>query len=354
MRLLDAANLRSFAIPYDSSRARVILAEDEGSWITVNGVHIHLDKEGTIDKGPKQFIGKKPHEMNSPDAKQTVTRHGDVLTKVDTKDGVRVMPDGSPLPKHIKSLAIPPAWTDVHVNPDKKGTLWATGKDAKRRLQSKYNPKYSESQSAKKFARVLALEKKFDKVSAKNEKGMTSKDPATRDAAHALALIFHTGIRPGSDKDTGAEKQAYGATTLLGKHVVPDGDGVRLQFVGKKGVDLDLPVTDKRIASDLLSRAKASGGEGKLFPNTDASHLLQYTHSIGGQVKTKDFRTLLANQVARTEIQKMPAPTTAKGYKAAVKDVATYVSQKLGNTPAVALKSYINPEAFSGWKGAMA
>jgi DNA topoisomerase IB len=33
-----------------------------------------------------------------------------------------------------------------------------------------------------------------------------------------------------------------------------------------------------------------------------------------------------------------------------VKAVAVAVAQKLGNTPAVALKSYINPTVFSKWE----
>lgn len=261
---------------------------------------------------------------------------------------------GEKLPDHLKNLRIPPAWTKVEVNSDKKAALWVRGKDAKGRRQSIYSPAFAQSQALKKFARVQRLEKKFDVVEGRNEANRGSRDPVKADAADAMKLIFHTGIRPGSEKDTGAEKQAYGATTLLGKHVVQDSNGVSLQFTGKKGVALNIPISDKDVARMVTSRSKASGPNGQLFPHVDAGQLLDYTHSIGGAVKTKDFRTLLANRIAKETVAHTPAPSNAKGYAKAIKSVAQVVAAKLGNTAAIALKSYINPHLFSGWQTAMA
>jgi DNA topoisomerase I len=267
-----------------------------------------------------------------------------------SEGGMTKLSEVAALPKHLKGLRIPPAWTRVQVNLDPKSSLWVKGLDAKGRVQSIYSLKFANSQALKKFARVQQLEAKFAAIEAKNEKNRGAKDPVKADSADALKLIFHTGIRPGSEKDTGAEKQAYGATTLLGKHVVKDENGnMSLQFTGKKGVDLNIPVTDKNVASMLEGRMNASGAEGKLFANTDAGKLLVYTHSIGGQVKTKDFRTLLANRIAKSEVGTLPEPKDAKSYTKAVKSVAKAVASKLGNTAAVALKSYINPHVFSVW-----
>ena len=54
-----------------------------------------------------------------------------------------VGPDGATIRsksvlKRIASLAIPPAWTDVWICPDVRGHLQATGRDAKRRKQYRY------------------------------------------------------------------------------------------------------------------------------------------------------------------------------------------------------------------------
>ena len=44
----------------------------------------------------------------------------------------------------IRSLAIPPAWTDVWICPDPNGHIQATGRDAKGRKQYRYHPRWRE------------------------------------------------------------------------------------------------------------------------------------------------------------------------------------------------------------------
>jgi len=48
-------------------------------------------------------------------------------------------------------------------------------------------------------------------------------------------------------------------------------------------------------------------------------------------------------------VKRMKAPATESEYKSQVKEVATLVSKTLGNTPPVALKSYIDPQVFVAW-----
>jgi DNA topoisomerase-1 len=158
------------------------------------------------------------------------------------------------------------------------------------------------------------------------------------------------GVRPGSETDTGAEVHAYGATTLEGRHVVVEGDKVSLRFVGKKGVALDLPVHDADLAKMLVERAEVAGADGQLFPKTSAQALRDYVHGLdGGGFHPKDFRTHLGTSMAASLVAKVVAPTTMEEYKKAVLDVAKAVSKTLGNTPAVARQSYINPVVFSQW-----
>jgi len=254
-------------------------------------------------------------------------------------------------PNHIKELKVPPAWTDVKIAPNPKASLQVIGKDAAGRAQYVYSKKFQDSQAQAKFARIKELDAKFDKIRQENQRNMKSDDPRVRDHAEAASLVMSMGIRPGSDADTGAKVKAYGATTLLGKHVVQDGDSVRLNFVGKKGVKLDLPVEDRSIASMLKSRAKVSGADEPLFPQVSGSSLLDYTHTLnGGKFKTKDFRTLTGTREAMNQTKTMKAPTTEKEYKKSVMSVAKIVAAKLGNTPTVALQSYISPAVFSQWR----
>jgi DNA topoisomerase I len=259
---------------------------------------------------------------------------------------------GQTLPTHILDLKVPPAWTDVKYSPDPDAPLLAMGKDAKGRPQYIYSAKFISEQTAAKFARIKELNEKFDQIRAENEKARKSTDPKVRDEADCAALIMSMGIRPGSETDTKAKAKGYGATTLEGRHVVVAADGVRLQFVpGKKhGETINLLVSDKKIAQMLRDRKNRVGDNGKLFGISEKD-LLDHVHGYdGGGFKTKDFRTLLGTRTAMAEVEKLPKPNDEKDYKKAVMNVAKVVSSKLGNTPTIALQSYIAPEVFAPWR----
>ena len=273
----------------------------------------------------------------------------------DTKivDGIRTMQDGSPLLDHIANLRIPPAWTNVSVSKDPNSGLLVKGQDSKGRSQSIYSEKFMKQHADAKFSRVLEMNKKFDSIQKENERNLSkSKGPEIKESAAALSVIMVTGIRPGSNQDTGAEKQAFGVTTLEGRHVKIDGNEVKLEFVGKKGVELSIPVIDPKVATMLIDRSNKVGEGGKLF-NVDYGKLLNYTKGLdGGGFNIKDFRTLLGTKTAIEKIKEYgdKKPSIMKEFKKMVKDVAISVSKKLGNTPTIALQSYINPVVFKSWQ----
>jgi DNA topoisomerase-1 len=261
------------------------------------------------------------------------------------------MSGGGALPPHLEGVRIPPAWSDVRIATNADSDLLATGKDAKGRSQSIYSDKHWADAAASKYARVEEMQDKFSSIMRENETTRESGDSVRIAHADATETIAKMGIRPGSDDDTGAEKKAYGATTLLGQHVVQTDSGTRLQFVGKKGVSLDLPVDDENLAKMLTARAEAAGPDGKIFGSVTDASLRDYVHSLdGGDFKVKDFRTRLANDVAGSTVSSMTPPSDESSYKRSVFQVAKAVSAKLGNTPTIALQSYINPAVFAGWR----
>lgn len=307
----------------------------------------------TIDGIRRRLYAYSDDETRDSHGKWT-TSGGETMYEAKSPTGQKLLKEK----EHLSSIRIPPAWKDVSVNPDPHGKLMVVGKDVKGRSQHLYSKQFSAGQAEAKFARMADLEKQMPAIIKKNEANLKSDDPKTREQAALLALIIHTGIRPGGEGDTGADKKAFGATTLQGRHVYQKPDGTaRLKFVGKKGVNLKLYVTDKSIAADLAQRADDAGHTGKLFPDTSAHDLLGYVKSVTGSddIKTKDFRTLLANRIAVAEVSKTKAPSDPKSFKKTVKAIATKVAEKLGNTAAIALASYIHPGVFaSGWKGGMA
>jgi DNA topoisomerase-1 len=305
-------------------------------------------------KGPGQKIGTESsgnygHE-GRPGEVGGSGPGGREMSETTVVDGKRMAADGSPLPDHIQATYIPPAWTDVKYNPDPNGDLLVKGKDAAGRDQYLYSKRFTETQAAEKFARIKELDEKFDKITKENETNRSDANPAVRENANCMKLIMETGIRPGSDEDTKAKIAAYGATTLKGSHIVQVGGNIELQFVGKKGVALTIPVDDQGTAKMLLARVAKVGPEGRIF-NTNRASLLEYSHRLdGGKFKTKDFRTYLGTSLAVKEMKNHDVPKTMKEYKKAVRDVAKVVAKKLGNTATVALQSYISPVVFSPWR----
>lgn len=251
----------------------------------------------------------------------------------------------------MTALRVPPAWTDVQLSADVNAALQAVGLDSKGRMQYRYSAEHAAKQAAEKFDRLKAFNSKLPEIRKKIVADMKSADPAKKEAASVLRLIDKTGFRHGSMKETGAKIKAFGATTLRAEHAIIVGDKVTFDFVGKKGVNIVKTVEDKELARMLKPRV-AQGGQ--LFDVTDAG-LRDYLHQIGGkQFKVKDFRTWNGTDKALQKIYRMEMPTTEKQFLESQKEVCKAVSEHLGNTPAVAKSSYIDPAAWRKWETAIA
>ena len=67
--------------------------------------------------------------------------------------------------------------------------------------------------------------------------------------------IYKTGFRPGTEKDTKADKKSFGIATMKKKHVKLKGnDKVEFDFVGKKGVKIQKEVKDKKLHNLIKDR----------------------------------------------------------------------------------------------------
>lgn len=247
----------------------------------------------------------------------------------------------------VKDLRIPPGWKHVRLNPNPKAPLQATGIDAKGRKQYRYSAKHSEKASAEKFGRLKAFNGKIGGIRKNVSEDLQSKDPGVRDAAAVVHVIDKTGFRVGSELDTKADQKAHGVTTLEAKHVKVQGDTVHFRFVGKKGVEIRKSIKDPELAKVIQPRLKDGG---QLFKVSDAQVRDYMKERVPG-FTPKDFRTWHGTVEALKAVKSMPKPQSEGEHKKAVKAVATRVAQFLGNTPAVALSSYIDPSAFSRWGG---
>mgnify|MGYP000358429150 FL=1 len=170
-------------------------------------------------------------------------------------------------------------------------------------------------------------------------------------AALILYIIYKTGLRIGSDTDTKADQKAYGVSTLLSKHVkFLAGNKVKLEFIGKKGVENSAIINDS-IIYDALKKLKGKAYSTKLF-KVNGNYVRNYLNSIDDRFNIKDFRTLKAYEIANKEIEKRKGPASdEKTFLKWQREVGDKVAKELGNTRTVAINDYINPGLWDKWRG---
>lgn len=251
----------------------------------------------------------------------------------------------------LRSMRIPPAWTHIKLSADPKAPLQVVGRDAKGRAQYRYSAEHSAAAAAAKFTRLRAFNKVAGPIvqSANSDMFDKSLPQDQRDAAAVIKLVSATGFRIGSDKDTGAEEKAYGASTLTKEHVTLGKDGmISFAFVGKKGVRITKTLQNHEIHRYLKEKMR---GEGDRLFDVPAAAVRKYLKSRGGEeFKVKDFRTWNGTNEALKAISGMPVPADRKTFEKQRLEVGKRVAEHLGNTPKIALDAYIDPAVFAKWE----
>ena len=259
--------------------------------------------------------------------------------------------------QRIKSLAIPPAWTQVWICLDPEGHLQATGRDARGRKQHRYHPRWREIRDETKYARMLAFARALPKIRRRVRKNLALPGlPANKVLATVVRLLEVSLIRVGND-EYARENESFGLTTMRNRHVDVNGSLLRFHFRGKSGKKHVVDVHDRRLARIVKSCQDLPGQE--LFQYVDEQGVLQdvksgdvnnYLREISGQDFTaKDFRTwagTVLGALALREFQKFDSQAQAK--KNIVQAIQA-VAQLLGNTPAVCRKCYMHPEVIEAY-----
>jgi DNA topoisomerase-1 len=305
-------------------------------------------QEAYIEEHPGSKYAKnaKKREEKSPSAKEHKEKpEGSTKKLKEKKDPYADVPEVDKVvmvKAKERGFTVPPAWREVWLNEDPEGDLQVKGKDKKNRTQYLYSLNYRTQQNALKFERLKVFTQEYPEMV-----GRINKDKATSEEAKVLYLISKTGFRIGSDTDTGAEKKAYGASTLTGDHIKIEGSTVHFDFIGKEGVHQKHSVEDAELA-EMLKGAKPGQ---KLF-KTKPAKIHKYLDGISEEhFKVKDFRTYVGTSTALSVVRDIGTkPTTKKEYDRAVMDVCKIVAAKLGNTPVMARDSYIDPTVFMAWQ----
>jgi DNA topoisomerase-1 len=257
----------------------------------------------------------------------------------------------------IRSLVIPPAWTDVWICPHDNGHLQVTGRDARHRKQYRYHPRWTEVRDEAKYGKLIAFARKLPTIRKRVDKDLARRGlPREKVLAAVVRLLETTLIRVGND-DYARNNNSYGLTTMRDKHAKVRGGRIRFEFRGKSGVEHEIDLHDARLARIVRKTQELPGEE--LFQYLDAdeqvhdigsSDVNDYLREIAGDDFTaKDFRTWAGTVLAAQALQEFEDFDSNAAAKRNVTHAIESVAGRLGNTKAVCRKCYIHPAVIDAY-----
>jgi DNA topoisomerase-1 len=287
---------------------------------------------------------------------------------------VYISPDGDRITDptevaRIKSLAVPPAWTDVWLCPSPRGHIQATGRDARGRKQYRYHDRWREVRDQTKYERVIDFGRVLPSIRASVDADLARAGlPIEKVLAAVVRLLDSTSIRVGNPAYA-KENGSYGLTTMRDQHVNVFGSRMRFRFRGKGGKLTVVDLTDRRLAA-VVKRCQDLPGE-ELFQYVDddgeigivsSEDVNGYLQAITDQEFTaKDFRTWTGSVLAAQALLEVGGFRSEHEAKSKIVEAIKVVAERLGNTPTVCRACYVHPlvvESYSkralqkAWKAA--
>ena len=280
-----------------------------------------------------------------------------------TRSGFRYLDTaGNPLKDptqiaRIKSLAIPPGWTDVWICPNKNGHLQATGRDSRGRKQYRYHNNWREVRDEAKYERMIGFAMQLPTIRARLEEDIRRPGLSREKViATIIRLLDVTMIRIGNEEYAQANK-SFGLTTLRNRHVTIDGAAIEFNFKGKSGIAHTIRITEPRLARIVRRMRELPGQE--LFQYVDsesARHSIgsadvnEYLKSLTGENYTaKDFRTWSGTVQTVIALKALGPSETVTEAKKKIREAIEVAAKKLGNTPTICRKCYVHPAVLEAY-----
>ena len=273
-------------------------------------------------------------------------------------------PDGKALSdpetlQRIKDLVIPPAWKKVWISPYPNGHIQAVGVDAAGRRQYLYHPAWQQERAEEKFDRVLELSTQLPACRAAIAKDL-ARQGLTRERVLALALrLLDRGYFRAGGEQYAEENESYGLSTLLCAHVVVRRNAVEFDFPAKSGIRRTVEIEDADVVRAVRALMRRPNRTERLLVCRIASGWTEvhaddlnarFKELTGDDYTAKDLRTWHGTVLAAAAFADADPPVSRRAAKRIEAAVMKEVAEELGNTPAVARGSYVDPRVVTGYE----
>ena len=246
----------------------------------------------------------------------------------------------------LNAIALPPAYVDAWYCPHADGHLQATGIDARGRKQYRYHPDFRAAQEAAKYDRCASFGQRLARLRAKIEVDLR-KRALTRDrAVAAVVRLLDLGhVRVGNEGYAKANKSFVArqrCAAAMHKLKGAASSCNTAQSPGRTRVPADYRWQPDR----LVKKCQDLPGQhlfgwlddaGVAHPVTSSDVNAYIRDAMGDDFTAKHFRTWGASVIAFDTL------ATAQGH-VGLKTLLEPVTAALGNTPAIARKSYVHPD----------
>jgi DNA topoisomerase-1 len=251
----------------------------------------------------------------------------------------------------IRSLAIPPAWTQVWISGDPDGHIQATGRDARGRKQYRYHPRWRAVRDEVKYVRLVEFCRALPKIRVAVEHDLACRCLCKRKVvATVVSLMEQAQLRVGND-EYARQNKSYGATTLENRHARFRGPMLELSYRAKAGIERRVRVRDRRLARIVRQCHDLPGkrlfeyidDSGDVRPVTSADVNDYIREASGGGFTAKDYRTWAATLGAALLLSALDHPGSPRECKRCIKRVLQQVADRLGHTVTICRTSYVHP-----------
>ena len=256
--------------------------------------------------------------------------------------------------ERIRGLVIPPAWKDVWISARPRGHLQATGRDARGRKQRIYHATWRAVRDADKFSRMVGFARALPRIRRRVARDMSLPGlPREKVIATIVRLLEMTFARIGNE-EYARQNASFGLTTLRDRHATVTGSTVRFLFRGKSGREIEVGVTNRRVArvvkrceelpGQMLFQYVGPNGERHKVHSDDVNQYLQEVS--GDDFTAKDYRTWSATVLAIGALRDVASFESDAEARHNVVAAIDSVARRLGHTRAVCRRSYVHPRVI--------
>jgi DNA topoisomerase I len=274
-------------------------------------------------------------------------------------DGGRQCVDDPEVLERIEALVIPPAWKNVWICPHPNGHIQAVGTDAAGRRQYLYHEQWQAERSEEKYDRALSLSKHLPDWRLHLLVDLRGRGLG-RDRVIALAqhLIDQGYFRAGGE-EYAQENGSFGLATLLRDHVHVHSASVEFDYPAKSGVRRTVSLEDPLVIRAVRSLLRAEPDTPRLlayrtpdgWSEVHADDLnIRFRELVGEEFSVKDLRTWHGTVLAAEAFALAREPTSKTARRREEAAVMRAVADELGNTPAVARRSYVDPRVVTAYE----